>query len=134
MTGNNGHVLGLLVLGAILIGVLGCGDDDPAGATPTNDIDNQLVFTRPDSSEIAMGTQYAICCGIWEAGLIDKNTLKIFLFGASQQESSPHGLLRVTNWLSEPRQLWSAPTANSGRPSGTRSTTFVDTGDTSCCR
>lgn len=87
MTGNNGHVVGLLVLGAILIGVLGCGDDDPAGATPTNDIDNQLVFTRPDSTEIAIGTQYAICCGIWEAGFIDKNTLKIFFFGASQQES-----------------------------------------------
>ncbi len=81
-----GRVFGLLFLGALLIVVPGCGDDDPAGPT-ANDIQNQIVFTRPDSSKITMGTEYAICCGIWEAGFIDKNTLKIFFFDPSSQKS-----------------------------------------------
>ncbi len=29
---------------------------------------------------LIMGTDYAICCAIWEEGYIDKNTLKIFFY------------------------------------------------------
>jgi hypothetical protein len=80
-------VLGIWFMLAVLVLGAGCGDDEPIDTALVNEIDNNLTFTRPDSSEILMGSEYAICCGIWEAEFIDKNTLKILFFDTSHQRS-----------------------------------------------
>ena len=67
----------------LLIFIAACSkDDSPSGpgSGGQNDVGNNLSFIRQDGTSLAMGTDYAICCGIWEEGDIDKNTLKIFLY------------------------------------------------------
>lgn len=82
-----GRILFVGLLTVLFLGI-GCGDDD-SGSTKSgsqdNQIENSLVFTREDESIVTCGTDYAICCGIWEPGYIDKNTLKI-MFADPQWE------------------------------------------------
>ena len=63
-------------------------DDSPTGSMDENEIQNNLTFTPQDSSEITMGTDYAICCGIWEPGFNDRNALKIFFYDPSLEQAS----------------------------------------------
>ena len=80
-----------VMLGGIVL-VVSCGDDDknPANgvAGPTqNEIIDSLTFERQAGTSISMGTDLAICCGIWEPGYIDKNALKILFYDSSMQEA-----------------------------------------------
>lgn len=67
----------------LVILVAGCGEDDsPAGTGSGGDnlVRNNLSFMRQEGTSLAMGIDYAICCGTWEEGYIDRNTLKIFFY------------------------------------------------------
>jgi hypothetical protein len=76
-----------VTLGALLL--TGCGDDDnPVNGNNNNEIVNNLVFQREDASNITCGTGCAVCCGIWEPGYIDKNTLKIMFYDTTMQAAS----------------------------------------------
>lgn len=85
----------LLAITAIFAGlflIVSCGDDDknPTGGTPGptgNEVVDSLTFERQDGTTMSMGTDLAICCGIWESGHIDKNTLKILFYDSAMQES-----------------------------------------------
>lgn len=70
------------LIGFLLLGSNSCGDDDPAGSghNYANLIQNNIVFMREDSTTLVMGSDYAICCAIWEPGYIDKNALKIVFY------------------------------------------------------
>jgi hypothetical protein len=75
------------VIGALAVLLLsfGCGDDDPGPTQsdpPENEFSNNLTFTRQGGATMSSGSEIAICCGIWEPGHIDDNTLKI-LWGDS---------------------------------------------------
>lgn len=66
-----------------LLLTVSCGEDDSSskpGNGGENEILNNLSFVRQDDTPLIMGTDYAICCAIWEEGHIDKNTLKIFFY------------------------------------------------------
>ncbi len=73
------------------IGVMlsfGCGDDDPVSPDDgTNQIYDSLVFTRQGGGTMTTGADWAICCGVWESGVIEDNTLKILVYDALGQES-----------------------------------------------
>lgn len=80
------------LLAAVLIVFLGssCSKDGNGNFTYGpfgNEINNALTFEYADGTEITMGEHYAICCGIWEPGYIDKNTLKIFFFDPTWKRS-----------------------------------------------
>jgi hypothetical protein len=81
---RDSHTMLLVSLvGILLLGIVGCGDDDPSdpgNGIPDNTITNNLTFTRQNGTPLVMGTDYAICCGIWEPGFNDNNTLKIFFY------------------------------------------------------
>ncbi len=70
----------------LLLG-MACRKENSIEPKKENIIRNNLVFTRQDESVIEMGEEYAICCGIWEPGTIDKNTLKIMVYDPAQQKS-----------------------------------------------
>ena len=75
--------LRFVVLVVVLIIMAACGKDDPPtgpGSGGENAVGNNLSFMRQDGTDLVMGTDYAICCGVWEEGYIDKNTLKILLY------------------------------------------------------
>lgn len=78
-----------LLLGMLM--VLGCSDDDNPidgnGTNGTNQVVNNLVFNRQDSTTIPMATDMAICCGVWETGYIDENTLKVMYYDTTMQVS-----------------------------------------------
>ena len=59
---------------------MACKKDSTEPKNKENEVQNNLIFNRQDGSTLATGTDYAICCGIWEAGYIDKNTLKILFY------------------------------------------------------
>jgi hypothetical protein len=63
----------------LMVGLVsGCDEDSPAGTTD-NRIENTLVFSREGGSSLAMGDDYAVCCGVWEEGS-ETAALKIFVF------------------------------------------------------
>jgi hypothetical protein len=67
----------------------GCSDDDnPVSGNQDNEIINNLVFQRQNASTIACGTDCTLCCGIWESGYIDKNTLKIMFYDTTMQAAN----------------------------------------------
>jgi hypothetical protein len=60
-----------------------CGKDKPTSPVPntgTNSISNSVRFTRQDSSVIAMGQAYAVCCATWEPGYVDKMAFKVLFY------------------------------------------------------
>ena len=63
-------------------------DDSPTGSMDENEIQNNLTFAWESGSEVVMGTDYAICCGIWEPGFNDRNALKIFFYDLSLEQAS----------------------------------------------
>ncbi|NIO00723.1 MAG: hypothetical protein GTO42_01070 [Candidatus Latescibacteria bacterium] len=80
----------IMAVALSLLLALSCSEDEKGGS-PTgpriNSVDNNLVFKYQSGREIQMGSDYAICCGIWEPGYIDKNALKIFFYDPSFQQS-----------------------------------------------
>ena len=73
---------------AVLL-VTACGDDDnPVVGNHENEVVNNLVFQRQDTTTITCGSDWAVCCGIWESGYIDKNTLKIMFYDTTMQAAS----------------------------------------------
>lgn len=76
-------VIGLLV---ILLLSFGCSGDD-SGSTqpdpPENEVINNLTITRQGGAVISSGSEWAICCSVWEPGHIDKNTLKILFYDST---------------------------------------------------
>lgn len=81
----------ILMAGILIVGVmlsLGCGDDDPASSdTGDNHIYDSLVFRRQGGGTMTTGADWAICCGVWESGAIEDNTLKILVYDALGQKS-----------------------------------------------
>lgn len=61
-----------------------CSDDNSQnsgnGHTGSNTIENQVTFTREDSTTLVMGADCAICCGVWEPGYNDAYAMKIFFY------------------------------------------------------
>lgn len=55
--------------------------------TESNIISNDLIFINENGQEIQMGTDYAICCDIWEPGYTDEYALKVFFYDPSFQAS-----------------------------------------------
>lgn len=55
-----------------------CGNGDGSGNK--NSVNNNLVFKYGDDTEIAMGDDYAVCCGIWEPGYNDEAVVKLFFY------------------------------------------------------
>ena len=79
-------IYGIFIVGIILM--LGCGDDDPTSPEPNrNQIYDSLYFARADGSTMSTGADWAICCGVWESGYIEDNTLKILVYDALGQEA-----------------------------------------------
>lgn len=66
---------------------ISCRKNSTGTSSKQNEVNNNLSFIREDGSLIFMGTNYAICCGIWEVGYIDKNVLKIFYYDAEGNEA-----------------------------------------------
>ncbi len=62
----------LIVLGAVLLIACGGGGVDTVG--------NDLTFVPEDGPSVTMGTNMAICCGPWEAGYDERDTLKLFYY------------------------------------------------------
>lgn len=50
-------------------------------------VQNTLTFLRHDATAMAMGTEYAICCGAWESGYDNRDTFKIWFYHPTFQES-----------------------------------------------
>ncbi len=73
----------LLVL---LLSGLAC-QKNSTGLEKENIIHNNLHFLRQDGSEIEMGSNYAICCGVWERGSLEKQTFKIMFYDPKWQKS-----------------------------------------------
>jgi hypothetical protein len=66
----------------------GCGDDDPASSGPnSNQIYDSLLFIRERGAIMTTGPDWAICCGEWEPGVNEDNTLKIYVYDALGQEA-----------------------------------------------
>ena len=82
-------ISGILILS--LFFTLGCGDDDDSSTSPdsnNNQIYDSLLFTRQGGGIMSTGADWAICCGVWESGVIEDNTLKILVYDALGQEAS----------------------------------------------
>jgi hypothetical protein len=70
----------LVAIVAISALTLSCGDDD--GPTAPAPVENNLVFTRADQSQITFpGAELLVWCGPWEAGEADTLSLKILFAG-----------------------------------------------------
>lgn len=81
-------ISGILILCVIFM--FGCGDDDDNSTSPepsNNHIYDSLLFTREGGGIMSTGADWAICCGVWESGYIEDNTLKILVYDALGQES-----------------------------------------------
>ena len=91
MTENRMSCMRILIAGILTLSLIltfGCGDDDPTSPEPTsNRIYDSLVFRRGGGSTMSTGADWAICCGVWESGYIEDNTLKILIYDALGQES-----------------------------------------------
>ena len=80
-------ISGILILGVIF--TLGCDDDDNSTSSDpqNNQIYDSLLFTRQGGGIMSTGADWAICCGVWESGYIEDNTLKVLVYDALGQES-----------------------------------------------
>lgn len=79
-------IVGLIGLLAMTLS-LGCGGDDKGtnGGDETNQIADDLVFTRDGGAPLNMGIDWSICCAVWEAGQIDEMTFKILFYDSDNQ-------------------------------------------------
>ncbi len=109
-------MLSIMILIGIFL-VASCGDDDKNptnGSSPaTNEIIDSLTFERQDASTISMGTDFAICCGVWESGYIDKNTLKILFYDSSMQKAGWKLFVLVDEVAKD--STYTFPTAEAGQ-------------------
>lgn len=70
----------LLVVGLV---AAGCSDDDgPAANTaPGNPVQvsiaDSLIFTRADSTVVAMGESTLVCCGLYDPGFVNERAMRI---------------------------------------------------------
>ncbi len=62
-----------------------CDDDEVPTRPMPNLLRNTLTFVRQDSTQIPIGTVYAVCCAVWEPGFIDKQALKILFYDPANQ-------------------------------------------------
>ena len=102
------------VAATIVVLGLSCSDDktsSPSTGPGSNSISNDLIFEYPNGTEIPMGRSYSICCGIWEPGYIDKNTLKLFFYDPSFQESFWKLFIAIDEIVLD--SLYSLPTSGS---------------------
>lgn len=77
----------VIVAAAVLFVLsVSCSEDNPSKPNQ-NSIDNNMAFEYQNEEPITMGSNYAICCGIWDPGYIDKNAIKIFFYDPSFQRS-----------------------------------------------
>ena len=78
----------LMLVSAVLL-IFSCSDDDksPTSTSKRNLINNNTTFAYDQTSELTMGSDYAICCGPWEEGHNDAHTLKIFVYDPSVEKS-----------------------------------------------
>ena len=103
----------ILIIGVIF--TLGCGDDDDNSTSPepqNNQIYDSLVFTREGGGVMSTGADWAICCGVWESGYIEDNTLKILVYDALGQESGFKLFILVDS--AEENISYSLPTDGAG--------------------
>ncbi|MCD6248718.1 MAG: hypothetical protein J7J98_00125 [candidate division Zixibacteria bacterium] len=82
----------ILISGILILSIfftLGCDDDDSSTSpdSDNNQIYDSLLFTRQGGGTMSTGADWAICCGVWESGYIEDNTLKILVYDALGQES-----------------------------------------------
>lgn len=75
------------ILVSLLILSAGCGDDDKAtnGDDTTNQIADDLSFTRDGGTPLIIGLDWSICCAVWEAGQIDETTMKLLFYDTDNQ-------------------------------------------------
>jgi hypothetical protein len=81
-------IVGLLLLAP------GCGDDKTTD--PGTTLENNLVFTRADTTRIAFGNgRFFVWCGPWEEGAIDTASIQIVFASTEPDPNSPYWWLRV---------------------------------------
>ena len=106
----------IMILFAFSLMLTSCGDDESDNGTSSdateNEVINSLVFTRQDATTITMGNDMAVCCGIWEAGYIDKNTLKILFYDTTMQQAGWKLFIVVDEAVSD--TSYSLPTTGAG--------------------
>ncbi|HEX7076869.1 MAG TPA: hypothetical protein VF363_00435 [Candidatus Eisenbacteria bacterium] len=76
----------LLLVVAMLF--LACGKDMGRHATepvPETVVVNTIVFQRPDSSAVAMGTTPIACCGLYDPGFVNEKAMRIVLYDPANQ-------------------------------------------------
>ena len=80
----------LAVLAAGLV-CLACSTSKPTAPIVrpgSNSIADGFTFTRDDSTTIFMGRSHAVCCSTWEAGYINRETVKVFYYDNTKTRSS----------------------------------------------
>jgi len=76
---------------AACLACLACGTTKPtAPIVPpgNNSVVDGFTFTRQDSTPIFMGHSHAVCCSTWEAGFINRETVKVFYYDNTKTRSS----------------------------------------------
>lgn len=92
---------------------LGCGDD--SSTNPDGDtVQNSIVFSREDQSEVLVGGARAICCGNWEPGAIDRLAVKVFFYDPGNAAAGWKLFLLLDDVAAG--ETYSLPTASSDNP------------------
>lgn len=75
----------VVALAAAVALSVSCDDDESPGPSGPDPVENELVFTREDATEIAFAASEApeVWCGAWEEGLIDVPSLHLRVWGPS---------------------------------------------------
>jgi hypothetical protein len=93
---------------------MACSEDSTEPETNKHVVQNNLIFTRQDGTSMTMGTNYAICCSVWEAGHIDKNALKILYYDPISQQTAGWKLFILVDEASQDT-TYALPTLAAGQ-------------------